>query len=199
MSSIDVGPGAVDRASTISGGNTIIDLANPANASGTLDSFEIWASSNLSSVKMGTFSGSGSSYDDRDYESIGSVTSGSKQTFTGKNCDVVTGDYLGSYHSSGNLRRATSGGSGIYYKAADTFGGGANNYSALANNVISIYATAPDPPSSNIGACLGVAYASIGKIMGLAIASVGKIIGLACAFITERRAAGHNNARSLRA
>ena len=112
MATIDIGPGATDRASyrTISVLQTIIDLNNPANDTGTLDTFEIFANtSNMTNVKIGTFSGSGTSYDDRDYETIGTVTYGSKQTFTGKNCDVSSGDYLGFSADGGKIELTGSG------------------------------------------------------------------------------------------
>ena len=100
---IDIGRGA-DNAPDWeqTGGYTIISTTNPANATGTLDVMEIWCyAHDGAGIKIGTFSGSGTSYTSRDFESIGAVTQGSKQTFTGKNCDVVTGDFIGEYGTAG--------------------------------------------------------------------------------------------------
>lgn len=103
---------------------------------------EVWATAlNLSNFKIGTFSGSGTSYDDRDYETIGTVTQGSKQTFTGLSIDVVTGDLLGCYYSSGVLESDTSGFDGIYNSnsSGDRFGSGSSTYNFAAGDALSIY------------------------------------------------------------
>jgi hypothetical protein len=142
MAAIDVGPGATDRTSSRSTDNyTIIDLSNPANDTGILNSFEIWVYENSTGIKLGTFYGSSTTYTSRDYENIGNVTAGSKQTFTGKNCDVSTGDYLGHLHVTGSIERTTTGGSGIYTYGADAFGGGTVTYTILSGSTVSIYAT----------------------------------------------------------
>jgi len=95
MAEIDIGAAAIDRASTLLDNRTLVCLDNPANGAGTLDTIEIWAGIDLVGCKAGTFYGSGTSYTGRDYETIGSVTSGSKQTFSGLDCDVTSGDYIG--------------------------------------------------------------------------------------------------------
>ncbi len=144
MATIDVGPGARDRASaySITTLRTCVDINNPANDTGTLDTFEIFANtSNMTNVKIGTFSGSYTSYDDRDYETIGTVTYGSKQTFTGKNCDVSSGDYLGFSADGGKIEQDTSGSAGFYVVAGDKFGSGSNTYALSADDALSIYAT----------------------------------------------------------
>ena len=138
---IDIGPGATNRSSTQAADYTVVDLANPANDSGYLDVFEVWAATDLTGCKIGTFSGSGLNYNDRDFETIGNVTSGSKQTFTGKNCDVLTGDYLGAYFATGTLEADTSAGSNTYTKSGDWFGTGAQAYSENPGDAVSIYAT----------------------------------------------------------
>jgi len=142
MAAIDVGPGAIDRSLTVGGSYTVIDKSNAANASGYLSSFEIWASATLSNFVIGTFSGSGTSWNDRDYETIGSVNSGSKQTFTGKNCDVVSGDLLGYYFpaASGNMERDNVAETPILFVSGNKFGGGSSTYTETSGPV-SIYAT----------------------------------------------------------
>jgi len=141
MAAIDIGPGATNRGTIYSSaGVTCVDINNPANDSGVLDTFEVWGNGNLANCVVGTFSGSGTSYDDRDFESIGAVTGGSKQTFTGKNCDVVLGDYVGTYFA-GVIERDTSGFLGVYLVAGQKFNSGAATYTLSANNAFSIYAT----------------------------------------------------------
>ena len=143
MSTIDIGPGATDRSSTMSGPATYIDMGNPADGDGVLDSFEVYAVSgqDLSDFKVGTFYGSIGQFASRDYETIGSVTSGSKQTFTGKSCDVNTGDWIGCYFSDGMLEADNFGGSGVRLRSGDTFGSSAQTYSVLNGRAISLYAT----------------------------------------------------------
>jgi len=179
MGAIDVGPGATNRASTSIGGSTNILVTNPANDSGTLTSFEVWAQSNLASFKMGTFSGSGTSYDDRDYESIGAVTAGSKQTFTGLNCDVVTGDFIGAHWTTGNMEAATSGGGGMYYVLGDKFGGGSATYALGSGYELSLYATGATAGWANIAKINGIAAGDIAKINGVAVADIAKVDGVA--------------------
>jgi hypothetical protein len=149
--SIDIGPGATARSATAGADTTRFDLANPANDTGYLDSFEIYYGSNATGVKMGTFSGSGTSYTPRDYEAIGNVTAGSKHTSTGKNCDVVTGDYLGHYEATGGIRYDATGGSGMYYKTGDQFGAGTQTYTNMASIAISIYATGGNAVAQAVG------------------------------------------------
>jgi len=148
MAAIDIGPGAIDRNATRGAGYTLIQIDNPANDTGWLTTFEVWAKTDASGVKIGTFSGSGTSYDDRDYETIGNVTAGSKQTFSGLNCDVVTGDFLGVFFTGGTLEGSDSGEAGVYYKAGDQFGTGAQTYTLQAGFEDSIYGTAVAPPQT---------------------------------------------------
>lgn len=140
---IDIGPGAIDRGSGRLGDYTIIEIDNPANGTGTLDTFEAWAVVNITGdVKIGTFSGSGTSYTSRDVETVGAITAGSKQTFSGLDCDVVSGDFLGFYFPlDGQMEGDTSGEAGVYYKSGDQFGAGAQTYTLQAGYEDSIYGT----------------------------------------------------------
>ena len=141
MAVIDIGPGATNRGTTRSSGYTRIDLNNPANDTGVINSVEVWFNTNASGVKVGTFSGSGTDYDDRDYATIGSVTGGSKQTFTGLSIDVVTSDFLGCYFSGGAIERDSSGYLGVYTYSRDAFGSSSHTYSLISGDAISIYGT----------------------------------------------------------
>lgn len=138
---IDVGPGATDRASRGYNEYTCIDLANPANATGNIDTFELWFGTDAgSNVVAGTMTGSGTSYTPHDSVAIGNVTAGSKQTFTGLTCDVSMGDYAAAFFN-GTIERSTSGGSGVYVKLHTQWAAGTQTYGLDANYAISIYGT----------------------------------------------------------
>lgn len=142
MGAIDIGPGATDRPSFLPFNKTYITLGNPANGSGTLDTFEIFAyGDTMEGCKIGTFSGSGTSYTMRDYESIGNVSYGSKQTFTGKSCDVVTGDYIGWSSTYGWIEASTSGAEGQYVNDNNCFDSSEHTYSFQTGYASSLYAT----------------------------------------------------------
>ena len=157
---IAIGPGAIDRTSTSVANYTCITFANPANGTGTLDTFEIWFKATASGVKIGTLYGSDTSYTSRDSEIIGNVTAGSKQTFTGLNCDVTTGDYIGFYMAIGVMERSTTGG-GRGSKAGDQFGLGVQTYT-LANGDYSLYGTGTEAAGS-ITVTTGVIAQSLTK------------------------------------
>jgi len=138
---IDIGYAAVDGTGSMGFDFTVFTLDNPANATGALDTIEIWAETTMGGTKAGTFYGSGTDYTSRDVETIGTVTAGSKQTFTGLNCNVETGDYIGIYYSSGRIERFTTTGAGICYIAGDQFGTGQQTYFSFDGDAISLYGT----------------------------------------------------------
>ena len=142
MAAIDIGPGATDR-STVGSATDLMHLAitNPANASGKLTTFEIWCNTTCYSVKMGTFYGSSTSWTSRDHESLGTVASGSKQTFTGLDCLVEKDDIIGSYISSGSIEKDTTGSYEVYWKTGDWFGAGTQTYTVNSVDVYSLYGT----------------------------------------------------------
>lgn len=127
---IDVGSAAIDRVTTCAlkgdlGKATGIDYNNPANDSGVIDTVEAWfgTADAGNNFRVGIFDNTSSAnFTCRDGVSIGSVSAGSKQTYTGLSLDVETGDYIGGdgYNSTGNLliERALSGGGGLYYSVA---------------------------------------------------------------------------------
>lgn len=141
---IDIGAGAIDRNTQVFGGTTRIDLTNSANDTGRITSIELWFNENAEGVKVGTFHGSSTDYTSRDVENIGNVTSGSKQTFSGLNCDVTTGDFLGVYANplGTGIEYSNDGpGSGIYSLAGDQFGTGLQTYTLFTPRAQSAYGT----------------------------------------------------------
>jgi hypothetical protein len=140
MAAIDVGSGATTRTWIATTNYTIIDLANPCNDNGTIDSIEVYCHTNATGVKVGLFYGSGTSYTCRSYINIGNVTAGSKVT-TACSLTAQSGDYIGFYTSSGNLYAALSGGTGSMWKSADQFGQGEQTYADGGAVILSLYAT----------------------------------------------------------
>jgi hypothetical protein len=140
MAAIDLGSAAVDGATNYyTQGTTTIMVDNPANDTGRISSVEIWSYTNLTSVKVGTFTGSGTDYIIHGYASLGTITSGSKQTVTGLSIPVTSGDFLGIYSGVGQIE-ASSGGSGLYYVAGDKFSSGTTTYTFLSGRLMSLYA-----------------------------------------------------------
>ena len=141
QTSIDIGGAAIDRVSYWSPNYTTVSVDNPANDTGTITSVEIWAYSNLSNCKVGTFSRDGAKFTPRDFETIGSVTAGSKQTFSGLSIDCESGDYIGIYYSVGAIEYTPYGAAVLYYKAGDQFGAGEQTYTLFASTIQSLYGT----------------------------------------------------------
>ena len=186
MGAIDVGYGAVNGVGWGAGQSTLLCMNNPANDSGTLTSFSLWCGSisgDVLNAKMGTFSGSGTSWDDRDYESLGTVTVGSKQTFSGLDCDVETGDILGMYNTSAlaSVEYVSTGSVKTLSKSGDQFGSGAQTYGESAISQVLTFEASGETASgwSNIAKVGGIASASIAKVNGIAVANIAKINGIA--------------------
>jgi len=137
---IDIGSAAIDRGETLVSGYTLIEKNNPANASGIITSVEIWANATLINCEVATFYvESGNYLSTRDYEYIGSVTSGAKRTFT-VDLDVEAGDYIGLYYSDGSLD-GDAFGDGRWYIAADVIPCDNQVFSFIAGKTQSLYGT----------------------------------------------------------
>jgi len=151
---IDIGLAAEDRGAYLTNGNTLIDKTNPANDTGSIDTWEIYAfNTNMGGTKAGTASGSGTSYTPRDYADIGTVETGAKRTFTGLDVDVETGDFSAIYYSSGYIESDTSGYGGVYYRSGDQFGAGAQTYTLNdSDRGLSLYGTGETAAPAGTGA-----------------------------------------------
>lgn len=142
MAEITIGSEAKVRATGIGGTYTIINFNGAATGTGTIDTIEIYARSNLAGVKAGTFFGAGGTFTNRDWEAIGAVVTGSKQTFSGLDCDVESGDWIGFYSTGGEIERDYSGDIGIYRLSGDQFGTGEQSgYYFFSGDLISLYGT----------------------------------------------------------
>jgi hypothetical protein len=120
----DVGAAVIDRSGTWTGSKTYIYTGATCPSTMTVTSVEIWAETNMTDVKVGSFYLNGGNYTARNSTTLGTVTAGSKQTFTGLSFAMNTDDVLGIYFTGGALERNDDGG-GAYY-VGDGFTG--NNY-----------------------------------------------------------------------
>lgn len=150
-SEITIGEDATNRSSTVGSLTSHITVDKTASGSGILNVFEFYFASNAGGVYVGTvYNVSTKTPDTRDYENIGSVSSGSKQTFTGKNCSVESGDSICVYFSSGTLD-ATNGGGSRKYNTGNILTGAPTGVWATDTYETSDYGTGmsvPDAPTS---------------------------------------------------
>ncbi len=150
---IDIGDAVVNGDSQGVTGATRITDATPATGHGILTSFSLWMSTAGTGVKMGTFSSDGSAkFTYNDHVTLGSVTAGSKQTWTGDTCEVDTNDVLGWYSDVGAVERHSAGTNGIYHVSGDQFSSGQKTFTVQdPSGYLMIHATgtnAPDAPTS---------------------------------------------------
>lgn len=158
MAVIDVGAAVIDRGSYSAVTATRIEGSNAANDTGTIAKVEMWfklpAGEN---VEVATFIHEGSNvFSTRDSEAIGDVPVGSKQTFTGLDMDVATGDYIGIYGTAGYIERDSSGGVGYWYTAGDQISCTSVTFTWSADNIMSLYGEGETeaPPEANIPAIM---------------------------------------------
>lgn len=156
---IDIGSAASNRStyqaiSWLGNYYTYVERGNVANADGILNSCEIWMQSTGANIRVGTFSASGANLTRRDYEVLGSVTSGSKQTFTGLNITVAANDLIGTTGTGGNIEGDATGSSVYHAKEGSqnyTFWDTSAHSYSDGNGPISLYGTgftAPDAPTN---------------------------------------------------
>jgi hypothetical protein len=157
MALIDIGSPAIDRPNDYNPAWTTVGKDNPANDTGTITSVEIWAYTTMQ-VQVATFYVvSGNYLSTRDEHNIGNVPGGSKQTFSGLDIDVQTGDYLGLYYSGGRLENSDSGGSGLWWNSGDRIPCTNVLFSANTAPMISLYGTGATTPTFPIAKFGGVA------------------------------------------
>lgn len=145
---IDIGAEAIDRDQYTAPGRTYILLDNPANATGVIDTIELWAYSSFTGLKVATFYLlTGTTYKCRDPVTIGDVPSGSKQIFTGLSIDVEAGDLIGFHAPSGLMERTSFGFAGLLWISGDLcYPGHEAEYNLDEGDVASLYGTGQAPP-----------------------------------------------------
>jgi len=150
--SIDIGAAATDRAATTSISlYTLVAVENRANATGTLDTIEIWAASNVSDCEVATFDVvSGNNLSTIDTHTIGNFSSGSKQTFSGiTGFNVNLNDYIGIHASGGTIERDSTG-SGYWYYGGDSIPCTNLLHSISSDRTMSLYGTGTESASYDI-------------------------------------------------
>ncbi len=120
---IDIGGGATNRTASLTITNvTRVDKNNPANDTGTLDTWKLHLAADGTAVEVATFYVvSGNNLSTRDSEAWGAVASGSVQTLTvGVETEVQTGDYAGVFGTGGTIDALASvAGVGIWSAGGD--------------------------------------------------------------------------------
>lgn len=160
---IDIGAAATDRGAGFNYSLTGIIKHNAAEDSGVIDFVEWYAERGMSTFEVATFyNRGGTNYSTRDYEVIGTVSSG-YDSASGLDMDVETGDYMGFYQSDKGIGVQFSGGAGLIYRpyshnipCTDTsFTTGSSNYDASVYGTGETASAEPDisntPSSENLG------------------------------------------------
>ena len=150
MALITIGETAEDRGSLLNlAPRTAVNKGSPASGTGTITSVEMWLNLAGEDIEVATFYTTDT--DDlttRDSEAIGSVASGSKQTFSGLDMDVVTGDGLGIAGSAGAIERATFGYDGAWWIDGDYIPCTSQAFNWLSGDCYSLYGTGETPPTA---------------------------------------------------
>jgi hypothetical protein len=137
----DIGSDATDRVDKAGAdGYTIINLNTPIAASGTIITAEVWAYSDMQNFRVGIFyNAGGDSYTCRSSTaSLGTVTAGSKQTFTDLTLTANAGDFIGCYSTTGEIEKTNSGSGNAWYYGNKIGVGNNDTYNISSNTTISL-------------------------------------------------------------
>ena len=151
MATIDIGPAAINRASATTSGNTVLDLANPANASGTITSISIYVATQTTTTQVGIFYlVSGSAYKCRSATAaLGSLAAGLNTINV--SLAVEAGDVIGIYHTGGGIDRADSGGTSGYYTGNTCTVGNQTTYTTSGQaRIVSVHGTGTEAASGAV-------------------------------------------------
>jgi len=149
---IDIGEVAKNRNFASSPGYTDVNIGNSANATGKINSVEIWAETDITGCEVATFYVvSGNYLSTRDSETIsGTITAGAKRTFT-VDLDVVVGDFIGMYFTSGKIEYDGEGYGGFWQLSGDNIPCTNTNFgNSYAGDAISLYGTGATSASNAI-------------------------------------------------
>lgn len=142
LANIVMGRPAINRASTHTNAVTYVVGVYKSAYVGRVTSVDIWANTNMTGCKVGSFRYmGGTSFQCRDFTTIGNVTAGSKQTFD-VNFEVEYEDAIGIYFTTGSIEADLTLGYSIFYKAGDQFETGTWAVDGFyADDFISLYGT----------------------------------------------------------
>jgi len=140
---IDVGPGAVNGDTSYPAGYTMIDLNNPANANGKIDTVKVWFKTNATALKVGFFYGVAPNFTCRSVVNIGAVAAGAERTYSGLSLTLKVGDYIGYYEpgGGGQIEFTSSGGTTFWQHMADWTDGVQHTFESNGGYKASLYAT----------------------------------------------------------
>lgn len=147
MAAIDIGAAAIDRAAYVSGNSTCLDLTNPANATGTITSVQVYINTAVTgNFRVGTFYlVSGTDYKCRSSVGLGALAVG-LNTINGLSLPVVAGDFIGWYFTgSGAIDRTDYGGSSAFVSGEYIDAGDQATYTAGVR-LYSLYGTGTEAP-----------------------------------------------------
>lgn len=177
---VDIGAEAIDRETAWSPERTLINKASPASNSGTITSIDIWAKSNITGLRVGTFyPTNGDTLKCRASQAIeGTITAGDLVNKV-VSIAVVAGDYIGCYYDAGTIEADTSGFEGLWYIVGE----------AIDPNDEATYSTAYPTGAVSLGGYISVAgwtgkisgVTNPAKIMGVDVANIAKVKGVASA------------------
>ena len=121
MTDINIGPAAINRTSYAAAGYTYIDLANPADGTGNITTITCYIPSAVTNgLRVGIFYATGvDTYKCRSTVSLGTAALGPNTyttDFSGNpiSIGVESGDFIGSYWTSGQMNYVGTGGSVAY-------------------------------------------------------------------------------------
>lgn len=150
--SIDVGAGATDRGSDAPLNKTYVDFNNPANATGIIDTYEVWFLTSTTTLVVGFLYGSATTYTGRSSQSIGAAVQGAKRTFSGLTLAIGIGDFCGVYGTNGVMEKDGSGGASIASTEGNALGTTKTDYYVYSADILSLYATGSEVVASGGGA-----------------------------------------------
>ena len=159
---IDIGSPAIEQIGSVLKEFTNIGKENPANKSGKITKLEIFAYKNLLNAVVATFTQVAENvFTARDSQSIGTVISGSKQTFS-VDLEVAEGDFIGIYFTSGMCMMGFTG-DGRWALYGDQSSCSEATFNFTADRTISLYGTGPIKEGElTIGSELLVGYTTFG-------------------------------------
>lgn len=143
MAVIDIGNSAIDRDDGFGvDGRTTVNKNNPANASGTITTVEMWVDVALNNIKIATFFVvSSNNLSTRDTHTIEGVIDIGYNEFSGLSIAVEAGDYIGIQSTHGTMSRGAVGLVGLWYAESLFIPCTNETFTSLADWGISLYGT----------------------------------------------------------
>lgn len=143
---IIVGSEAIDRPSQIPTATTIVLLANPATAAGTITDVKLWVNENMATCKIGTFERDGVNFKSRGFAVIEDIEAGGERTYSDLEIPIAIGDCLGFYGGGPRIDVTVGSQPGLYQAVGDLFDGEWHEYTAYPTWTASAQGIGEEPP-----------------------------------------------------